>query len=195
MRCVSDAKPVPKSSRATFRARSPQRGDLVRHALIALSEIDRLGDLQDRMVQRDTLSGERGFHAVGEIAAAEIRSREIDADMLHGNPASQPAADITSDAADHLSRECRSHLRILGCCMEIDGRNDLTIDGSHPCECLDADNLAGIDTNDRLVPGLDPIVLQGLGDTLGCFQAFRMQPTSRLLFWSSSVAVFPAPDM
>jgi len=106
----------------------PTQGlDFTRHNWVALPEIDRLGDLEDEVLQRNVLAAESGFETRVKGAAMEVGRGDVDPDVLERNALRQPRARIGGDDRHHALRKLRRHADVGGSLVKRRRRHDLPV--------------------------------------------------------------------
>ena len=68
---------------------------------IVVVHVNRLGYLENEVIERRAVRFERSYDALTEIPLAEVRHRNVHAHMLERNILVEPVCDISGDERQH----------------------------------------------------------------------------------------------
>jgi hypothetical protein len=152
---ASDGKARLEIVKRDFKASGAERADLLRHSLISFSEIYRFPHLEDGMMKGRVLLLERRHQASGRSPQAKSAAERLTPTYWNGIPSLGQLP--TSRAMYPIIR------RVIAAATWT---SLVASWRSHSGERSDAYDFFAVETDDRLVRGLDPVLLQGFGRTL-----------------------------
>src|SRR5690606_5768549 len=131
-------------------------------AVAAAAHEDRFADLKHEVFQGHVLAGEGGSDARVEVATVKVGRGDVDADMLKGNAAIQPYAQIYRDGVHDRVGHHVGEARLAEGFLEVLGCEHSTIEVADAGKRFKADDLGRFELDERLVKRRHATLAQGL---------------------------------